>query len=103
MSKTILFENASLLDLKNETIKKGFFVLRENDLIQEIRDTPISVSSAEKFNLADKTLMPGLIDAHVHVSIPTVNFLNLEQYPQSYVSISAVNYLKKMLGNGFTT
>ena len=49
------------------------------------------------------TLMPGLIDAHVHVTAATANFAQLETWSPAYVAARAGDIMRSMLMRGFTT
>ena len=44
----------------------GHDVLVEDNLIKEVSDRPIKVTADRTIDLKGKTLMPGLIDLHVH-------------------------------------
>lgn len=49
------------------------------------------------------TLMPGLIDVHVHVMAATANFAELETWSPTYVVARAGELMRAMLLRGFTT
>jgi imidazolonepropionase-like amidohydrolase len=49
------------------------------------------------------TLMPGLIDAHVHVTAVTADLAALTEWSPSYVTARAARVLADMLRRGFTT
>ena len=70
----ILFRNATLVDGTVDEAREGFDVLVEDDRIKEISDKPLTApSGAREIDLKGKTLMPGLIDAHVHVKATMLN------------------------------
>ena len=73
---SVLFQNASIIDGQSTEIREGYDVLVENNKIKEVSDKPIKISTGETINLAGKTLIPGLIDAHVHVKATEVNIMN---------------------------
>jgi imidazolonepropionase-like amidohydrolase len=50
-----------------------------------------------------KTLMPGLIDSHVHACLSEVSIRNLEAMPLTMMTARAADSLKAMLARGFTT
>jgi imidazolonepropionase-like amidohydrolase len=50
-----------------------------------------------------KTILPGLIDAHVHVAVTTMDFGALAGHPESLRAISSARILEAMLSRGFTT
>ena len=67
-----LFANARILDGTADHAVEGH-VLVENGVIAEVSDKPIAAASARRVDLRGRTLMPGLIDAHVHVIASEVN------------------------------
>ena len=64
----IILENVVLLDGTCTVRRENHHVLVEDDRIKEVSDRLINSASAERIDLAGRTLMPGLIDAHVHAS-----------------------------------
>jgi imidazolonepropionase-like amidohydrolase len=61
-----LFRNARLFDGFNSDCPEGMQVLVENGVIREISDRPIACAGAQVLDVGGRTLMPGLIDAHIH-------------------------------------
>ncbi len=100
---SVLFQNASIIDGQSTEIRESYDVLVENDKIKEVSDKRIKISTGETINLAGKTLIPGLIDAHVHVKATEVNVGKLSEYPLSYLTAGAGKLMKEMLMRGFTT
>ena len=102
---TLLFSNATLIDATSEQAREGFHVLVEAGRIKEVSDKPISVSSdaVQRFDLGGKTLMPGLMDAHVHVKATDMNLGRLTNIPSTYVFAGAGRIMEEMLMRGFTT
>ena len=49
----------------------GHHVLVEADRIVEVSDRPIRANDVQRLDARGRTLMPGLIDAHVHATITT--------------------------------
>ena len=66
-SRAIVLQAAHLLDIKNGTLVKPGEVLVEGDRIVEVGPSVKHPAGAELIDLDDRTLMPGLIDAHVHL------------------------------------
>ena len=62
----ILFKNAKVVSSKKIEIKD---VLVKNGVIEKIADS-IDVKCDKEYDLTDKYLMPGVIDAHVHFRSP---------------------------------
>ena len=78
---SVLFQNASIIDGQSTETREGYDVIVENDKIKEVSDKRIKISTGETINLAGKTLIPGLIDAHVHVKATEVNVCLLYTSP----------------------
>lgn len=102
MTITIL-ENASFLDVDAGTILGERHVVVENGLIREISETPVTATDARRIDVRGRTLMPGLIDSHVHVTAFTANFTELQRASPFYVSAAAASIMGGMLDRGFTT
>lgn len=63
---SFLFKNLRLLDPNWKEARDGYEVLVEGDTIREVSPKPIKASKASVINCGKRTLMPGLIDCHVH-------------------------------------
>ena len=63
---SFLFENAAILDGQASELRENRHVLVEANRIIEVSDKPIKSKNSERINVNVMTLMPGLIDAHVH-------------------------------------
>lgn len=69
VSAQIVFENVRVFDGKSATLTSPLHVLVEGNLIKKISATTIAVENGvTRINGAGKTLMPGLIDVHVHLT-----------------------------------
>ncbi len=100
----ILLRNLSLLDPNRHTeAVGGFEVLVEDDRIRQVSDKPIKASGAQIVDCGRRTLMPGLIDAHVHVVAAMVNIGHNMLLPDATVALQAARIMKGMLDRGFTT
>ena len=69
----ILFRNLNLLDPRWNEARGGYEVLVEGDTIKEVSAKPIKAAKAQVVDCGKRTLMPGLIDCHVHVFLVEVN------------------------------
>lgn len=101
MSKT-LFRNASLVLDGFSKLQKSFDVLVINNYIDSVSSTPIEQRDAAVIDLAGRTLMPGLIDAHAHITGLSLSPKNIN-YPTSDIVLASSNYLRNSLMDGFTT
>lgn len=98
-----LFTGGRLLDASRDALMDGFEVLVENDRIKEVSEKPIASAHATRIDLAGKTLMPGLIDCHVHVVAALVDLAANAMAPSSLTAARAAQILKTLLMRGFTT
>ena len=99
----LLFRNATVLDCDAGRSLPGHSVLVEDDRIVEVSEGEITASLAQAIDVGGRTLMPGLIDAHVHAGITTMNLASMTSRPASLVTIEAARILERMLRRGFTT
>ncbi len=99
----ILFQNARLLDPEANDLREGMSVLVEGDRIREVSDRPIRAAEAQVVDVGGKTLMPGLIDAHIHVYLSEVNIGRMAEMPISLMAARAGPLMRAMLDRGFTT
>jgi imidazolonepropionase-like amidohydrolase len=99
----ILFRNLKLLDPRWEGPRGGYEVLVENDKIREVSERAIRADNAQAVDCGGRTLMPGLIDCHVHVFLSEVNIRNLENVPLTLMTARASELMRGMLDRGFTT
>ncbi len=65
----ILFTNVHVFDGVNEERIENANVLVVDNLIAEVSAEPLAVANARIIDGGGRTLMPGLIDAHVHMAI----------------------------------
>lgn len=98
-----LFRNAQILDAERGNYLADGSVLVEGDRIVEVGGADLQVSEAQSFDLRGMTLMPGLIDAHVHVTAVTADLARLAEWSPAYVTARASHVLVGMLQRGFTT
>ncbi len=102
MSRIVL-ENCTLLDGTSPELREDMAVLVEGERIREVSDTSLTASDARVIDLRGKTLMPGLIDAHVHLIATTLNLGQLAYEPASLTASRARHIAEDMLKRGFTT
>src|SRR5262245_4682751 len=98
-----LFRNIQLLDPAHDRLLGGHEVLVEGDVIREVADRPIRAATATVIGGGGRTLMPGLIDCHVHVYLSQVNLRNLENVPLTLMTARAAPLMRAMIDRGFTT
>src|SRR5271169_154085 len=99
----IIFANCAVLDGTGKELREDHHVLVEDGRICDVSDRPIRSATAEIVDLKGRTLMPGLIDAHVHVIAVDQALARLSERPVSLVTLQAARVLEGMLQRGFTT
>ena len=60
-------------------------------------------ANADVIDCKGRTLMPGLIDCHVHVMLSEVNIRYLEAIPLTMMTVRAASLMRAMIDRGFTT
>jgi imidazolonepropionase-like amidohydrolase len=98
-----LFRNFRLLDPEIGETREGGEILVEGDRIREISRKPIKAAKANVIDGGGRTLMPGLIDSHVHVALSDVVIPNLEKIPLTLMTARAADLMRRMLDRGFTS
>lgn len=105
-TKPILIENVRLLDHKAARLTAPMHVLVSGSTIQKISATAITVDKdAVKINGGGKTLMPGLIDVHVHMTFGTFTMAQLmgEDLTEEFLVRKIGESAQQMLLRGFTS
>ena len=102
MAKGIVFQSARVFDGESEVVRAGVNVFVEDGVIREISERPPNPDT-EVIDCGGRVLMPGLIDAHVHVYAAGLNIARVVQSPVSYLAHFAAQFLRSSLDRGFTT
>ncbi|MDP3600462.1 MAG: amidohydrolase family protein [Bosea sp. (in: a-proteobacteria)] len=97
-----LFTNARIVDGTAPEAGAPVSVLVEGGTIREVGKA-VSSAKAKVVDLKGKTLMPGLIDAHVHVVAGVADLGRNAQLPDSLVTARSFVIMREMLMRGFTT
>jgi imidazolonepropionase-like amidohydrolase len=105
MTRKTIFRSARIFDGESATLREGADVVVENGVIGEVTDQRHDEpgSETEIIDCAGRVLMPGLIDAHVHVYAAGLNIVRVVQSPASYLAHFAAQFLRASLDRGFTT
>lgn len=103
-SNRLILRNGQLLDLQLGRLIAGQEVLIEGERIIAVRPQSMAPEAGVQiYDLNGKTIMPGMIDCHVHVLASNANLgLNALQ-PNAIIMYRALPILEAMLGRGFTT
>ena len=98
-----LFTNARVFDGTGPDCADGMNVLVADGLIQAVSSGAIAAPQARVVDVAGRTLMPGLIDAHIHAFGSDVAVQRVEALGETYRAAHAVRMLQFALRCGFTT
>ena len=99
----LLLKNFKMLDPEQDELRDAHNILIEGEKIREVSDRPIVAKDASVIDCGGRTLMPGLIDAHVHVFLLEVAIRRLEDVPLTLLTARAAVALAAMLDRGFTS
>ncbi|MBK9179356.1 MAG: amidohydrolase family protein [Acidimicrobiales bacterium] len=102
---TTLFEDAALLDVEAGALRPGSWVLVDGERIVDVADGPLRGGPEPRLRVAcrGRTLLPGLIDAHVHVGLSTLDIGAMARRPVTLVANEAGAELQATLRRGYTT
>src|SRR3984957_1375847 len=98
-----LFSGGRFLDPRKDELQDGVSVLVEDGIVKEVSDRPVTSTSATRIDLRGRTLMPGLIDCHIHVVLTEVNLRLLADVPLTLLAAKGSVAMRAMLHRGFTT
>ncbi len=102
-SNAIVFGDVRIIDLDARTYRDGIDVVVESGQIREVADHPVSLGSARRIDCAGRVMLPGLIDAHVHVITVGSDLVGLSTRSPYLVAAHAARTLADMLHRGFTS
>jgi imidazolonepropionase-like amidohydrolase len=99
----ILFTNVNVFDGKTDGLAAGMNVLVEGNLIKTVAKGAIDAPGATVIDGGGRTLMPGLIEAHAHLSLHGDLFQIRNDFNWMYVGAKSGAEATNMLMRGFTT
>jgi imidazolonepropionase-like amidohydrolase len=100
---SFVFSGGRFLDPRLDTRRDWVELLVEDGLVKEVSDRPIRATSATRIDLGGRTVMPGLIDAHIHLVLTEVNLQLLADVPLTLLAAKGSVAMRAMLMRGFTT
>jgi imidazolonepropionase-like amidohydrolase len=98
-----VLRNASVLDPDQGTLSAGLSVVVEGGRIADVGPALRVPGDADVLDVAGRTVMPGLIDAHTHPAIVDHEVFDMAEWPPTYVAARASHALAGMLARGFTS
>ena len=104
--ETLVIKNATIIDGTGADPVPNGFVVIENERIKEVgRGEPGSIPpNAATVDCRGQSLLPGLIDAHVHLGAVDANIIEQQrQYFSSLLVVKTLKIMEQTLDQGFTT
>ena len=98
---TTVITNANVFNGVDNQLQENVSLLIENNVITQIGDVDLSLAN-EIIDAKGGTVMPGLIDAHVHITM-SAPFHELDKMTREEVAIRSAKVAEGMLMRGFTT
>src|SRR5688572_9654665 len=99
----VLLRNGNLFDGVAEEARPGTNVLIVDGRIEAVSEETIAAPHAIEVDVSGRTVLPGLIDAHVHVFAVNLVASRNESMPLTEMTARAVPRIRAMLDRGFTT
>jgi imidazolonepropionase-like amidohydrolase len=94
---------ATLFDSAAGVLRPGTTIVIEGARIAHVTQEPIAVDDAQTIDCAGRVVLPGLIDAHVHVTAASHDLAGLALHPASLLSAESAQIMRGMLHRGFTS
>lgn len=99
----LTFRHANVFDSSTGELMPDMSVRIEDQTIVAVVHGDIADNGAASIDLAGLTLLPGLIDAHVHATAIVADFFKLSLMTQSLIAAQTETVLEAMLRRGYTT
>ena len=102
--KRVVIKAGRLIDTKTGAVTNNAFILIEGDKITAVGQNLTVPDGAEVIDLKDKTVLPGLIDCHTHITSQPGNYYeDIFRKSPIDVAVTAHVYARRTLEAGFTT
>jgi imidazolonepropionase-like amidohydrolase len=101
--KRLALTRARLFDSAAGVVRDGSTVVIEGERIVHVTQQALQVDDADIVDCGNRVLLPGLIDAHVHVVASSHDLAALALKPGSLVAAESAQIMRGMLSRGFTT
>ncbi|MBO0847962.1 MAG: amidohydrolase family protein [Pseudonocardia sp.] len=99
----VIIRNASVLDAAAGELVPDRVIVVEGEEIVDVGGPDVRAADAMAVDAGGRVVMPGLIDAHVHVLAYTADLPGASEQSPSYVAARASAIMRGMLERGFTT
>lgn len=98
MNRTV-FRGGAVVDGSGGPVGHADVVVEGDRIV----DVGLDLDADEAVDCTGKTVLPGLFDCHVHLTISTLDYLELMRAPFSAQYFTAVENLRTLLGIGITS
>lgn len=98
-----LIQNVNLWDGMSDSAQPGMSVLIENNIVTQVASSINAPNGATVIDGGGRTLIPGLIDMHSHLSIMEGMLEGRDAYDQMAIGAMTGNVLQSYLDQGFTS
>ncbi|MEK9912060.1 MAG: amidohydrolase family protein, partial [Candidatus Puniceispirillum sp.] len=99
----ILVKNARVIDGTQDRPSDAIDIRLVDGYVQEVSASLSAPDTATVIDAKSNFVMPGLIDAHVHVNAQNANLKENAALPDAIATVGAMNLMQAMLARGFTT
>jgi imidazolonepropionase-like amidohydrolase len=99
----LLLTNARVFDGISADCAEGMHIRVADGLVQEVSSQPLKSRNAQVIDVGGRTLMPGLIDCHIHSYASHVSLQKIDTAGHAYRTAYATRMLGHALDCGFTT
>lgn len=101
--KPVVVKNCKILNTRTLVLEEAANVLIEDGMIARISADELTAPDAEVVDAKGMTLMPGMIDCHVHVVASSFNLGRVAALPNALALLRALPIMQGMLDRGFTS
>jgi imidazolonepropionase-like amidohydrolase len=105
MPEALVLTHATLIDCTGADPRPDMAVVVGEGIIRKVAPSRSlrRPRGAQVVDLADRTLMPGLIDAHVHLGITETSWEQVQREPAAVYALKVSRVIEQTLDAGFTT
>lgn len=102
-AKPLVLTNARVLDADAGRLRDNMSIRIEGDRIADLATGAAIPDGSEVIDMKGKTVMPGMIDCHMHVVAWSLDLWGNMVAPSSLSALRAAQVMKDTLARGFTT
>jgi len=99
----LVLRNGQVCDVETQEVRNGHDVVVADGRVQEVGEGLTTPAGADEIDVAGRFVIPGLIDAHVHVTAGSADLGRQAEDSPYYVAAQTSAHLRAMLRRGFTT